>query len=87
MAESIQLGNESGCLNADDVVGRAARGVGAQTWYPLGARAVLGPVQCGTPQDLMIPDGFNIYWFVDHRDHVMYLLNRVCSMSTFATAA
>ncbi len=68
----------------------ALAGVPAEAWeYRLGSRSalewVLDQYKERKPRDPTIRERFNTYRFADHKERVVALIGRVCTVSTFTT--
>ena len=84
----LRANKEQGVITLDGQT--ALAGVPAEAWeYQLGTRSalewVLDQYKERKPKDPTIRERFNIYRFADHKERVIDLLSRVCTVSTFTT--
>ena len=85
----LRADRERGIIRLDDQTSLA--GVPPEAWeYRLGSRSalewVLDQYKERTPRDPTIRERFNNYRFADHKERVIDLLGRVCTVSTFTTS-
>ena len=85
----LRADNDQGVITLDEQT--TLHGVPTEAWeYRLGNRSalewVLDQYKERKPRDPTIREQFNTYRFVNHKEHVIDLLGRVCAVSTFTTA-
>ena len=84
----LRADKERGVITLDEQTTLA--GIPAAAWeYRLGSRSalewVLDQYKERKPRDPTIRERFNTYRFADHKERVVALIGRVCTVSTFTT--